>query len=146
MVFENLEISNGNRKTRTAASETQEAAERNLVKAAKSGQSPAFATLCQRHFPQLLRATYRITRNREDSEDSVQDALLRAFVHLDDFDGRSRVATWPTRIAIKSAPMYLRNKRTSPELAISRPDEFGADRKNSDIPGQAPTPARPFAP
>src|SRR5258708_6379375 len=107
MVFENLEISNGNKKTRAAVSETPQAAERDLVKAAKSGQSSAFATLCQRHAPQLLRATYRITRNREDSEDSVQDALLRAFVHLNDFDGRSSFASSLTRISINFALMNL---------------------------------------
>src|SRR5258707_14878244 len=138
MVFENLEISNGSRKNRTAASETQEAEERNLVKAAKAGQSPAFATLCQRHFPQLLRATYRITRNREDSEDSVQDALLRAFVHLDDFDGRSSFATWLTRIAINSALMKLRKKQTSRKIAIAGPTDFGPDRKVYDITDHQP--------
>ena len=145
MVFENLEISNGNRKTRAAASETQEPAERNLVQAAKSGQSSAFATLCQRHAPQLLRTTYRITRNREDSEDSVQDALLRAFVHLNDFDGRSSFATWLTRIAINSALMNLRKKRTSREIAIAGPDDFGADSKVYDIADHAPNPERRFA-
>src|SRR6266478_3477362 len=133
MVFENPEISNGNRKTRAAASDTQQAAERSLVKAAKSGQSSAFTTLCQRHVPQLLRATYRITRNREDSEDSVQDALLRAFVHLNDFDSRSSFATWLTRIAINSALMNLRKKRTSREIATDYSDEGSADGLRYEI-------------
>ena len=128
MVFGNLASSNANRKTRGAASKTKEATERNLVQAAKSGQSSAFATLCQRHAPQLLRATHRITRNREDSEDAVQDALLRAFVHLGDFDGRSSFATWLTRIAINSALMSLRKKRTWREIALAGPDDLGADR------------------
>ena len=142
MVFENPAISNENRKTRGAASETKEPTERNLVKAAKSGQSSAFATLCQRHAPQLLRATHRITRNREDSEDAVQDALLRAFVHLGDFDGRSSFATWLTRIAINSALMSLRKKRTWREIAIAGPDDFGADSKVYDIADAAPNPER----
>jgi len=145
MVFENLATSNGNRKTRGAASETKETTERNLVKAAKSGQSSAFATLCQRHAPQLLRATHRITRNREDSEDAVQDALLRAFVHLGDFDGRSSFATWLTRIAINSALMSLRKKRTWREIAIAGPDDFGADSKVYDIADGAPNPERRYA-
>src|SRR5260370_35444932 len=103
MVFENLKISNGNRNTRAAASETRESAERNLVKAAKSGQSSAFATLCQRHAPQLLRVRYRVTRNREDSEDSVQDALLKESGDLNDFDGRRTFAVCLTGIATTSA-------------------------------------------
>src|SRR5260370_32615059 len=145
MVFENLEISNGNRKTRAAASETQEAAERNLVKAAKAGQSSAFATLCQRYAPQLLRATYRITRNREDSEDSVQDALLRAFVHLKDFDGRSSFATWLTRIAINSALMILRKKRSALDIAIVRTDNPGTDGRGYEMADRAPNPERRHA-
>src|SRR5258705_11537928 len=140
MVFENLEIPNANRKTRAAACETQKVAERNLVQAAKSGQSSAFATLCQRHAPQLLRATYRITRNREDSEDSVQDALLRAFVHLNDFNGESSFATWLTRIAINSALMILRKKRSSLEMAMTSGDNSGADGFIHQIADHAPNP------
>jgi len=145
MVFRNLAISNGNKKTRAAASKTQEPLEKNLVKAAKSGQSSAFATLCQRHAAQLLRATHRITRNREDSEDVVQDALLRAFVHLNDFDGRSSFATWLTRIAINSALMNLRKKRTSREIAIAGPGDFASDDKVYDIADHAPNPERRYA-
>jgi RNA polymerase sigma-70 factor (ECF subfamily) len=145
MVFENLAISNENRKIRGAASETQVPTEKNLVKAAKSGQSSAFATLCGRYTQQLLRATYRITRNREDSEDAVQDALLRAFVHLSDFDGRSSFATWLTRIAINSALMSLRKKRTSREIAIAGPADFDADGPAYEIADHAPNPERRYA-
>jgi len=145
MVFENLAISNENRKIRGVASEIQVPTEKNLVKAAKSGQSSAFATLCERYTQQLLRATYRITRNREDSEDAVQDALLRAFVHLSDFDGRSSFATWLTRIAINSALMSLRKKRTSREIAIAGPEDFGADGPVYEIADHAPNPERRYA-
>jgi RNA polymerase sigma-70 factor (ECF subfamily) len=45
----------------------------------------------------MLRITYRITRNRQDAEDAVQECFLNAFLHLKNFDGRSRFSTWLTR-------------------------------------------------
>src|SRR5882724_8645548 len=145
MAAEHLAIANGNKKERSITSESRECPDKNLVEAAKSGHSPAFATLCERYTQQLLRATYRITRNREDSEDAVQDALLRAFVHLSDFDGRSSFATWLTRIAINSALMSLRKKRTSREIAIAGPEDFGADGPVYEIADHAPNPERRYA-
>src|SRR5467141_4882903 len=81
-----------------------------LVEAAKLGHSTAFDTLSERYRQQLFRAAHRITRSCEDAEDAVQGALLRAFVHLRDFGGRSSFSTCLTRIAINSALMRLRKK------------------------------------
>jgi RNA polymerase sigma-70 factor (ECF subfamily) len=133
------------RKSRGAVSESQALDERSLVQAAKAGQSAAFATLCERYGQQLLRAAYRITRNREDSEDAVQDALLRAFVHVRDFNGESSFATWLTRIAINSALMILRKQRTSLEIAMTGKDEFSPHGPVYEIADHAPNPERRYA-
>jgi RNA polymerase sigma factor (sigma-70 family) len=70
-------------------------------------------------------------RSYEDAEDAVQDALLSAFVHMTDFDGKSSFGTWLTRIAINSALMILRKKRAaSLKIAADCNDDFGADRFN----------------
>ena len=89
-----------------------------LVTAAKDGQDQAFSELCSRHSKKTLRTTYRITRNHQDAEDALQDAFLKAYVHLKTFDGRSSFSTWLTRIAVNSALMTLRRKRTHPEISI----------------------------
>ena len=57
----------------------------------------------------------RITRNKEDAEDALQESLLKAFTHLNAFDEKSKFSTWLTRIAINSALMILRKKRSHPE-------------------------------
>lgn len=111
MILENSANSTRKTKARSINFESKESAEQRLVEAAKGGHSTAFGTLCDRYAQQLLRAAHRITRSREDAEDAVQDALLRAFVHLRDFDGRSSFATWLTRIGINSALMLLRKRR-----------------------------------
>lgn len=124
--------------------ESHKLTENCLVEAARGGHSAAFATLCERYKQQLLRAAHRITKSREDAEDAVQDALLRGFVHLRDFNGRSSFGTWLTRIAINSALMILRKKRASLEVALE-----GSDDANSapsyQIPDRAPNPEKRYA-
>lgn len=119
--------------------------DKNLVLAAQSGESTAFSELCHRHTQQLFRAAFRVTRNREDAEDAVQEALLNAFVHVTDFDGRSSFATWLTRIAINSALMILRKKRTSQEIAIESQEEDGTLAVLHQVPDRAPTPEGRYA-
>ena len=96
--------------------------EMQLIAAAKGGERPPFGELCERHMKQVLGVTRRIMPNREDAEDAVQDCFLSAFVHLKDFDGRSRFATWLTRIAINAALMKLRKKRGLQEVPIDEPN------------------------
>ena len=119
--------------------------EQALVTAAKRGHSAAFDELCQPHARKLHQTTFRITRNREDAEDAVQEALLSAFVHLRNFDGRSSFSTWLTRIAINSALMILRKKRSSLETALAGSDEFGIDAPLFQFADHAPNPETRYA-
>jgi RNA polymerase sigma-70 factor (ECF subfamily) len=91
-----------------------------LVQAAKSGNRSAFVELCERHSKKLLPRIYRITKNREDAEDVLQDSLLKAYVHLKSFECRSSFSSWLTRIAINTALMLLR-KRRGLEVPIDHP-------------------------
>jgi RNA polymerase sigma factor (sigma-70 family) len=116
-----------------------------LVEAAKREHSMAFATLSERYRQQLFRAALRITGSCQDAEDAVQDALLRAFVHLRDFAGRSSFGTWLTRIAINSALMILRKKRASLEIAIGCDDDFDANSLPCKINDHVLNPERRYA-
>src|SRR6266478_8605021 len=116
-----------------------------LVLRAKNEQSTAFATLSDQYKEQLFRFAHRITRTREDAEDAVQDTLLRAFVHMGDFEGRSSFGTWMTRITINSALMILRRKRTSLEIAIGRNNDSGGDDLCCEITDHAPSPETRYA-
>ena len=111
-----------------------------LIAAAKSGHGAAFGVLCERHAEMILRVTFRITRNREDAEDAVQDSFLSAFVPLANFDGRSRFATWLTRIAINSALGQLRKKRGIREIPMDEPSPAPDSRPHLEIPDRAPNP------
>ena len=109
-----------------------------LVEAAKGGHSAAFATLSEQYREKLLRSAHRITRNHEDAEDAVQDTLLKAFVHMDDFEGRSNFGTWLTSITINSALMILRKKRASREIPIGLNNDSGCEDLRYEITEHAP--------
>jgi RNA polymerase sigma factor (sigma-70 family) len=145
MISENSAISNGKRNATSVMYQSHEPGEKSLVEAAKGGHATAFGTLCERYAQQLFRAAHRITRNREDSEDAVQDALLRAFVHLRDFDGRSSFSTWLTRIAINSALMILRKKRAPLETVTVSADDFGVEGLPYEVADRTPNPEKRYA-
>lgn len=93
-----------------------------LVAEARSGDRSAFDELWKRHSRTTFSRVYRITKNRADAEDVIQEMWLKAFVHLNTFDGRAKFSTWLTRIAINSALMTLRRKRSRPEAPMEFPD------------------------
>src|SRR5580692_3141829 len=93
-----------------------------LAARAKSGDMDAFVELSQRHANRVFQTTYRVTRNRQDAEDALQEAFLNAFTHMKNFEGRSSFSTWLTRIAINSALMILRKKRNCQEILLDGGD------------------------
>jgi RNA polymerase sigma-70 factor (ECF subfamily) len=89
-----------------------------LISAAKSGDPVAFVELSKRHSNKILRRAYRIVKNWQDAEDVLQESLIRAFLHLKDFEERSSFSSWLTRIAINFALMSLRKKRGHIEISM----------------------------
>jgi RNA polymerase sigma-70 factor (ECF subfamily) len=89
-----------------------------LISAAKSGDTVAFVELSERHSNKILRRVYRIVKNWQDAEDVLQESLMRAFLHLKDFEERSSFSSWLTRIAINFALMSLRKKRGYIEISM----------------------------
>jgi RNA polymerase sigma-70 factor (ECF subfamily) len=69
--------------------------------------------------PALHRRARRLIRNREDSEDALQDALLSAFRHLDQFQGKAQFSTWLQTILLNSARNLLRKQRARPGWFVS---------------------------
>jgi RNA polymerase sigma-70 factor (ECF subfamily) len=89
-----------------------------LVAAAQAGEERAFIELCARYRQRAFSMIHRVTKNREDTEDALQESMMRAFLHLKQFDGRSSFGTWFVRIGINSALMMLRKRRNRPETSI----------------------------
>lgn len=68
--------------------------------------------------PSLRRSAYRVLGNAADAEDAVQDALLSACKHFDQFRGESQISTWLTAIVSNSARMRLRHRRRHVHVSL----------------------------
>jgi RNA polymerase sigma-70 factor (ECF subfamily) len=94
-----------------------------LVHASKNGDAAAFEQLVERYDRKLLRIAQSVTRNREDSQDAVQEAFLKAYQHLVDFREACQFSTWLIRITVNQALMKLRKQRGTAETSLD--EDFG---------------------
>ena len=62
--------------------------------------------------PKFVATAYSILRNIEDAEDAVQNAYISGYLHLRNFEGRSALKTWFTRVVLNAALMIRRKRRT----------------------------------
>ena len=111
-----------------------------LVSAAQARDTRAFELLVERHERRIFLMAQRMTRNREDAEDVVQQSFQKAFVHLRKFEGKSLFATWLTRIAINEALMLMRRKRGSHEVPIEESSTKTESALPLDFRDSAPNP------
>jgi RNA polymerase sigma-70 factor (ECF subfamily) len=94
-----------------------------LVHASKNGDDAAFEQLVKRYDRKLLRIAQSVTRNREDSQDAVQEAFLKAYQHLAEFREACQFSTWLIRITVNQALMKLRKHRRTAETSLD--EDFG---------------------
>src|SRR6266481_2531593 len=128
----------------SAATDLRAWSEEQLIAAAKTGLRAPFGELCERHVKKVFRVIHRITRNREDAEDALQDCLLNAFAHVKDFHERSRFATWLTRIAINAALAKLRKNHWKREIPMNEPNPPCELERHSEIQDDAPDPEETY--
>lgn len=119
--------------------------EATLIEATRAGDHSAFTTLCDRHSKRVFNMIYRVTKNREDAEDALQDCLMKAFLHLHQFDGRSSFSTWLTRIGINSGLMILRKKRGCKEIPMETSYDGGETWTNHEIADSSFNPEEEYA-
>ncbi|MFL6215401.1 MAG: RNA polymerase sigma factor [Blastocatellia bacterium] len=100
-----------------------------VVERVLAGQSAWFEVLMRRYNQRLYRVSRSIVGDDAEAEDVMQEAYVRAYQHLDQFDGRARFATWLTRIAVHEALARLRHRRRVVEI-----DAFAESSENPMIP------------
>jgi RNA polymerase sigma-70 factor (ECF subfamily) len=101
-----------------AAQAPVSAGEGDLVERAKAGDMEAFAELVRRYERRIYRMARQITQNDEDAEDVLQESFLKAFEHLDSFQGQSKFYTWVTRIAVNESLMKLRKRKSDRTVSL----------------------------
>src|SRR5882724_2493778 len=116
-----------------------------LVQTAKSGDVSAFEELVRRYDRNVFRIAQHITQNREDAEDVVQDAFLKAYSNLNQFQGQSKFYTWLVRIAVNEALMKLRRRR--PERTVSLDEEVKTEEDSlpREVADWSPNPEQQYS-
>src|SRR5213079_3381767 len=111
-----------------------------LVRAAKRGDMGAFEQLVKRYDRNIFRIAQHITQNREDAEDVVQDAFLKAYRNLEQFQGNSKFYTWLVRIAVNEALMKLRRRRSDKTVSLDEDVETEEGSMPREVADWSPNP------
>jgi len=107
--------------------------ESSLVARARTGDTEAFSELVRHYERRVYRLAKNITRHDEDAEDVLQEAFLKAYEHLDRFQGNSAFYTWLVRIAVNEALMKLRKRKTDRTVPLDEPIDLGEDVMQREI-------------
>jgi len=112
-----------------------------LVHASKDGDVAAFEQLVKRYDRKLFRIAQHVTHNREDSEDAVQEAFLKAFQHLGEFREDSKFSTWLIRITLNQSLMKLRKQRRAiREVSLNEDCQVDGDMIPLEVTDWSPDP------
>src|SRR5262245_7669820 len=96
------------------------------------GDNASFEILMRRYNQRLFRVVRSIVRDDSQTEDIVQEAYVRAFEHLSQFEGRAKFSTWLTKIAIYEAYARLRRFDYQHVETISEVEDKGMQMKSSE--------------
>jgi len=115
-----------------------------LVQAAKGGDIGAFEELVRRYDRNVFRIAQHITHNREDAEDVVQDAFLKAYENLGQFQGQSKFYTWLVRIAVNEALMKLRRIKPGRTVSLDEDVKTDEDTLPREVADWSPNPEQQY--
>ena len=115
-----------------------------LVEQVRGGDVSAYDTLVRKYERQIFRIAQHITQNREDAEDVMQDAFLKAYEKLEQFQGNSKFYTWLVRIAVNESLMRLRKRRTGKMVSIDEDIETEEGSVPRDLADWAPDPEQNY--
>jgi RNA polymerase sigma-70 factor (ECF subfamily) len=104
-----------------------------------------FEGVISSYSPVLLRVALRRLRNVEDAEDAVQDALLSAYKHIGQFEGRARLSTWLTSIVTNTAGMKLRQHLRHETVSLDQNQENNGAAFANKLKDSRPNPETIYA-
>lgn len=97
-----------------------------VVLRVRAGQIDLFEILMRRYNQRIYRLARAVLRTDDEAEDVTQEAWVRAYAHLGQFEGRAKFSTWLGRITIHEAWARMRRSRRFETL---EPDARGEERE-----------------
>jgi RNA polymerase sigma-70 factor (ECF subfamily) len=126
--------------TPSPAPATSPLTDEQIVEQVRAGHGELFQHLMRRHNARVYRAARAILHDDSEAEDVMQDAYVRAYEHLADFEGRAQFSTWVTRIAVNEALLRLRRSKRfdaldthTEEPSMSAPSSSSPEQQASDV-------------
>src|SRR6201992_1192025 len=116
-----------------------------LVAQAREADTTAFGELVRRYEGKIFRLAQHVTQNREDAEDVLQETFLKAYEHLDQFQGNSKFYTWVVRIAVNQALMKLRKRKSDRTVSLDEQIDTGEDMVAREVAAWDPDPEERFS-
>jgi RNA polymerase sigma-70 factor, ECF subfamily len=107
-----------------------------VVERVRAGETALFEVIMRRYNQRLYRVTRSILGNDGEAEDVTQEAYVRAYLHLEQFDGRARFSTWLTKIAVHEALARRRKRQRLLEIDAAP----GAMEVSMNLESKAPSP------
>jgi RNA polymerase sigma-70 factor (ECF subfamily) len=101
-----------------------------------------FEDILPQVLPRFRRIATRWLENRDDAEDAIQDAMVSAFTHITQFDGRAKMSTWLGAIVINAVRMQMRRRRRSRMLSLDNSPEDGQQAISELLADARPTPEK----
>ncbi len=102
--------------------EIQAWSDEQIVERVVAGEAGLFEILMRRHNQRIYRIVRGILNDDGESEDVMQDAYVRSYQHLSQFEGRSTFVTWLTRIAIHEA--LARAQRLKKQVSLDSDEVY----------------------
>jgi RNA polymerase sigma-70 factor, ECF subfamily len=93
-----------------------------IITRVKAGDLALYEVIMRRYNQRLYRIARAILHDDTEAEDIMQDAYVRAYIHLHQFAGRSAFSTWLTRIAVHEALTRLRSRNRHPQVDVTEYD------------------------
>lgn len=106
-----------------------------IIEEIRKGKKQKFSLLVDRYKDRAMTLAVRMVRNREDAEETVQDAFIRAYKGLERFEGKAKFSTWLYRIVynlcltkigkLQATPLFVDSGEDDEAMVL--PDEPGID-------------------
>jgi len=103
------------------------------LQALAAGDPAEFARLVDEYSSSIYRLGLRMLGNPQDAEDVLQNTFLNALTHIQNFEGRSSLATWLYRIAVNEALMLIRKKKPEVNLEDVEAEDHTEDLRPTQI-------------
>jgi len=107
-----------------------------------SARRQEFEDILPHVLPRLRRIAARWLDNHADAEDAIQDAMVSAFTHIAQFDGRAKLSTWLSAIVINAVRMQMRRRRRVRMLSLDCPPKEGQQAMSELLADPRPTPEK----